>query len=183
MIYDSFAPTEQPELQQILSIMNIQPNQTFCDLGSGEGDVVIAAAQLGAIATGMEIDDHYYNLSLQKINDQSIQNASIVKQNFYTQDFNGYDILYTNLSEDVIRKIWDKLLTCHANGSKIYMYMGIEGYRRCFNCDSVLYEETHPNVRVVKFDLSNTPWFLGKTGYSHIPETSRLYTHVLMIMD
>ena len=44
----------------------IRPGERFYDLGCGDGRLVIAAAQMGAIAVG--IDDHQERLALARAN-------------------------------------------------------------------------------------------------------------------
>jgi len=183
MIYDTYAPTEQPELEKIFELMQIQSGETFCDLGSGDGRVVIHAAQSGATATGIEYDTNWCTTSINTIQTQNIQNATILQQDFYTiGDFSQYKIIYTNLSEDMCVSLWDKFVHAKNNGSRIFMYMGIEGFRRCHNIQTPIYDNPPTPVEVIKFNLTHNPWFLGLPGYNDVPSTPQTYTHVLLIM-
>ena len=182
LIYDTYAPTEKPELEIIMNMFNIQPGETFCDLGSGKGDVLIKAAQLGAQCYGYEIDTDLINESNNKINEFELtNNINILNQDFYNQDISNYNLIYVNLSEEAVIILLDKLLEAGEKGARIIMNMGMEGFRRCRQCNRVIYNEEIFNIKTVRFELSNIPWFINTPGY----ETNDLgpYTHILMTIN
>lgn len=51
-----FVPTPGDVVQRMLALAAVGPDDVVYDLGSGDGRIVIAAAQLGARAVGVEID-------------------------------------------------------------------------------------------------------------------------------
>lgn len=51
-----YVPTPEPVVDAMLSIAEVGPADTLIDLGSGDGRIPIAAARLGARASGVEID-------------------------------------------------------------------------------------------------------------------------------
>lgn len=51
-----YVPTPEPVVDAMLSIAGVGPADTLIDLGSGDGRIPIAAARLGARASGVEID-------------------------------------------------------------------------------------------------------------------------------
>ena len=51
-----YVPTPEPVVDAMLSIAQGGPADTLIDLGSGDGRIAIAAARLGARASGVEID-------------------------------------------------------------------------------------------------------------------------------
>lgn len=50
-----FVPMEAAVVKRVMEIANVGPGDTFYDLGSGDGRLVIAAAMRGAKAVGVEI--------------------------------------------------------------------------------------------------------------------------------
>jgi SAM-dependent methyltransferase len=50
-----YVPTLTPNLETALDMLDLQPGQTLLDLGSGDGKVLIAAAERGWNAVGIEV--------------------------------------------------------------------------------------------------------------------------------
>lgn len=180
-LYDVFVPIEDPELNKIMEIINIQSGQTFCDLGSGDGKVLIEAANRGAISHGIEYNPDLCTLTNQKITDLNISNVTVINDDFYTRDFSGYDIIFTNLADDICRALWDKLYQCHLQGSKVYMYLGVIGFGRCSStCPPMLYDVPPEHTEVITFSLLDPPWFALAEEYGATHVEGKVYTHVLM---
>lgn len=56
-VYDvPYVPTPEPVVDAMLAMAQVGANDTLIDLGSGDGRIAIAAARLGAKASGVEID-------------------------------------------------------------------------------------------------------------------------------
>src|SRR5262249_55024244 len=53
-----FIPTPAAVVEEMLDLADVRASDVVYDLGSGDGRVVIAAAQRGARAVGLEIDAH-----------------------------------------------------------------------------------------------------------------------------
>lgn len=51
-----YVPTPEPVVDAMLAMAGVGPADTVIDLGSGDGRIAIAAARLGARASGVEID-------------------------------------------------------------------------------------------------------------------------------
>lgn len=67
-----------PEIvHKMLELANVQPNDVVYDLGSGDGRIVIAAAQdFGAHAVGVELDSRLYELSEKRIQELGLSNRA-----------------------------------------------------------------------------------------------------------
>ncbi|KKP33109.1 MAG: hypothetical protein A2312_03715 [Candidatus Staskawiczbacteria bacterium RIFOXYB2_FULL_32_9] len=50
-----WVPTRKNDVERFLKLADIKPGQKFYDLGCGDGRLVIAAAKMGADATGFEL--------------------------------------------------------------------------------------------------------------------------------
>jgi SAM-dependent methyltransferase len=51
-----FLPTLKPQIHTALDLLDLQPGQRLLEIGSGDGRVLIAAAERGIISTGYEIN-------------------------------------------------------------------------------------------------------------------------------
>lgn len=180
-IYDTFAPIESVELTTILDLMQIHPGDTLCDVGCGDGRVLRAAAERGAFVTGIEYDPTLCATSETMLRDTGLA-GTIICADFYTTNFAGYDIIFTNLSEDVCRALWDQLVTAKTQGARIFMYMGVRGYRRCHTSAPCLYDDPPSNTTVHTFDSTIAPWFMEFPQYGGpaVPNTS--FTHVVLAL-
>lgn len=167
--YDNYLPIEPDLMTQMLSLLNIQPGEKFCDLGSGDGRVVIAAAQLGAEATGIEINSTLVQESQQNILAAGVT-ASIIEGDMYDMDLSPYDVVYGYLSHDVLRIMFDKYQQTTKPGNRFVMWCGYgtEEYvtaRACYDCTYVMDEQE----------------IAGKQIF-HINAESDGHTHMIMLV-
>lgn len=90
-----FVPSPQNVVERMLTAAKLKPGETLFDLGSGDGRVLIMAAQrFGAKAIGVEISSKEVNASMQQIRRLKLDNLCRVIEG---------DILETDLSEaDVV---------------------------------------------------------------------------------
>lgn len=58
-----FLPTLKPQRTQALDLLNLKPGQLFVDLGSGDGSLLVLAAQRGLRAVGYEINPFLFAYS------------------------------------------------------------------------------------------------------------------------
>jgi len=75
-----FARTSNRRLKQVLKLANLKPGDKLLDLGSGDGQIVSAAAGLGVQADGVEINPFYVCLSRQKIKHQMLSGKAKIYQ-------------------------------------------------------------------------------------------------------
>lgn len=69
-----FAATPQPVVEAMLKLAAVTPDDTVYDLGSGDGRIVILAAQeFGARAVGIEIDPRLVTLSRQLAREAGVE--------------------------------------------------------------------------------------------------------------
>ncbi len=83
-----FVPTPEDIVEVMLTIANVDRYDRVYDLGSGDGRIVIMAAQkFQAEAVGVEIDDDLYTKSMARIEELGLQNkAKILHMNMYKVD-------------------------------------------------------------------------------------------------
>jgi hypothetical protein len=80
-----FVPTPLEVAQKMLEIAKVQPDDVVYDLGSGDGRIVILAAQkFGARAVGVELDSGLYEESSARIRKLGLQDrAQILHENMF----------------------------------------------------------------------------------------------------
>jgi protein-L-isoaspartate O-methyltransferase len=80
-----FVPTPLEVAQKMLEIARVQPDDVVYDLGSGDGRIVILAAQkFGARAVGVELNSDLYEKSSERIRKLGLQNrAQIIHGNMF----------------------------------------------------------------------------------------------------
>lgn len=89
-----YLPTHPRTVEMIVAMVNIQPGVRAVDLGSGDGRLVIALAQAGALAHGFEVNPILAIWSKLKIKKLGLQNnAKIFVKSFWGQDLSQYDVV------------------------------------------------------------------------------------------
>lgn len=104
-----FVPMERAVVKRVMDLAGVGPGKVFCDLGSGDGRLVIAAALRGAKAIGIEIDTVRVLYSRFWIWLLRLKNAEIIKGNLFDQDLRDVDILNLYLLQETNEKLIPKL--------------------------------------------------------------------------
>lgn len=105
-----FLPTYQRSVETMIGLAGIKPGARAVDLGSGDGRIVIAMAQAGALADGFEINPVLVFLSRRKIKRLGLENqARIFRQNFWTADLSSYDVVMVFGTSHIMEKLEKKL--------------------------------------------------------------------------
>jgi protein-L-isoaspartate O-methyltransferase len=110
-----YYPTPESIVEKMLQLGGLKPGEKMFDLGSGDGRVVIMAAQkFGADATGVEIDNDLWKQSSEKIAQLGLEKrARIIKGDIQMQDFSSANLLTVYLlpsSNEKIRPMLEKQL-------------------------------------------------------------------------
>jgi len=110
-----YFPTPQTIVVKMLQLGELKAGEKMFDLGSGDGRIVIRAAQqFKADSTGVELDKDLYQQSMEKIAKLGLQNlARIIHGDILQQDYSSADLLTIYLlpiSNDKIRPMLEKQL-------------------------------------------------------------------------
>lgn len=110
-----FYPTPETVVERMLALGGLKPGEKMFDLGSGDGRVVIMAAQkFGADATGIEMDPDLHKQSTDRIKGLGLEKkARIILGDIVKQDLSSADLLTVYLlpsSNDKIRPMLEKQL-------------------------------------------------------------------------
>jgi protein-L-isoaspartate O-methyltransferase len=110
-----YYPTPETVVERMLKLGELKPGEKTFDLGSGDGRVVIMAAdKFKADATGIEIDPDLYKQSSERIKSMGLEKrARIINGDIAAQDFSQANMLTVYLlpsSNDKIRPMLEKQL-------------------------------------------------------------------------
>jgi protein-L-isoaspartate O-methyltransferase len=110
-----YFPTPETIVVKMLQLGELKAGEKMFDLGSGDGRIVIRAAQkFQADSTGVELDKDLYQQSMEKIRSLGLQNlARIIHGDILQQDYSPADLLTIYLlpiSNDRIRPMLEKQL-------------------------------------------------------------------------
>lgn len=103
-----YLPTKRRERQQALNLLNLKPGQTLVDLGSGDGSILVTAAQHDLRAIGYEINPFLWLVSRLR----TLKYGSRVRvklQSFWRADLSRADGVFVFLIERKMARL-DKLL-------------------------------------------------------------------------
>ncbi|OGD86735.1 hypothetical protein A2870_02750 [Candidatus Curtissbacteria bacterium RIFCSPHIGHO2_01_FULL_41_11] len=90
-----YVATEHKKIETIIKLAAIKKGETAIDLGSGDGRLLLAAAQKGAIAVGYEVNPFLIAITLihAKLKGLS-ENISVYKQNLWNADLKTADVIF-----------------------------------------------------------------------------------------
>ncbi|RPH38214.1 MAG: class I SAM-dependent methyltransferase [Planctomycetota bacterium] len=106
----AFVPTPSDVVQRMLRMAGVTKADVVCDLGSGDGRIVIAAAQdHGARGIGYEIDPQLVRLSRQAIEQRQLRKlVTIEDEDMYTADLSSATVVSVYLPEEFLEKLKPK---------------------------------------------------------------------------
>jgi protein-L-isoaspartate O-methyltransferase len=110
-----YFPTPPSVADKMLQLVELRAGEKMFDLGSGDGRIVILAAEkYKADATGVELDDSLYRQSSEEIKRRGLEKtARIIHGDIMAQDYSSADVLTVYLlpvSNDKLRPILEKQL-------------------------------------------------------------------------
>jgi protein-L-isoaspartate O-methyltransferase len=110
-----YYPTPETIVRKMLQLGELKAGEKMFDLGSGDGRIVIMAAEkFHAIAVGVELDRDLFHQSMERIRTLHLQQtAKIINGDILQQDYSSADLIAVYLlplSNDKVRPILDKQL-------------------------------------------------------------------------
>src|SRR5690349_16827939 len=106
-----FVPTWYPVADEMLTLARVTSDDVVYDLGSGDGRIVILAAQkYGARAVGIELDPHLVDVSRQVARDGEVANrATFIEGDLFNADISEATVVTLYLSYSINRRLEPKL--------------------------------------------------------------------------
>lgn len=110
-----FYPTPEVVVEKMLTLGELKPGEKMFDLGSGDGRIVIMAAQkFRADATGVELDKTLARQSAAKIRKLGLEErARIINGDLLKEDYSSADLVTVYLlplSNDKVQPLLDRAL-------------------------------------------------------------------------
>jgi protein-L-isoaspartate O-methyltransferase len=110
-----YYPTPETIVRKMLQLGELKAGEKMYDLGSGDGRIVIMAAQaFHAVAVGVELDRDLFRQSMEKIRTLHLQKtANIINGDLLLQNYSSADLITVYLlpiSNDKVRPILEKQL-------------------------------------------------------------------------
>lgn len=115
-----FVPSPQEVVDKMIELAGVKAGDVVYDLGSGDGRIVIAAAQRGARAIGFEIDGDLVRKSAANVRSAGVQDrAEIKQQDILTVDLSPASVVTMYLLPDVNLKLRPNILSQLKPGSRV----------------------------------------------------------------
>ena len=119
-------PLMSHTIRRILNFVDIRPGETICDLGCGDGRVLITAAKKYSAKGVGEIDPIKVGLArllvkLKKVDER----VSIIRGNIFDFDPSNADVVYLYLTHQAMDKLFPEIL------KKLKPTVRIVSYRFC----------------------------------------------------
>jgi SAM-dependent methyltransferase len=127
-----FVPTWEPVVYEMLALADVTSRDVVFDLGSGDGRIVILAAQkYGARGVGIEIDPKLVEISRQVAREAALEDkVAFVEGDLFTADITKATVVTLYLSESINRDLELKLRTELRPGTRVVSHQfGIGRWR------------------------------------------------------
>lgn len=113
--------TSRYRVETMVELAKIQPGDIGCDLGSGDGRIVIAFAKRGITMHGYETSPDLITLSRQNIANAHLSNAFIDTKDFWEEDLASYSIVCCYPMPTIMGRLERKLKDELKPGSRILL--------------------------------------------------------------
>lgn len=120
-----YYPTTRKKMERMLEYANFTKRDIACDLGCGDGRLVIAAARKCKKAVGVEIDPLRFFISLIKVELSRVKNAKIIFGDLFKQDLREANVVFLFLRQKTNDRLKEKLEKDLKKGSRIVSHYWI----------------------------------------------------------
>jgi tRNA A58 N-methylase Trm61 len=116
-----FVASPLPVIRHMLQLAELKKDETFFDLGAGDGRTVIMAAKdFGARAVGVELREDLAEKALTSIRELGLQDRiTIIQSDMFTVDLRPADVVFLYLTTSANEKVKPKLETELKPGARI----------------------------------------------------------------
>jgi len=111
-----WAPLGEEEIAQVLTLANLGRDERFVDLGCGDGRVLDAALEAGALATGIEVRGELARAAQRRLARWGAR-ARVLQQSFHTAELDA-DVVFVYLSPAALQRLSGRL-ACLPSGTRI----------------------------------------------------------------
>ncbi|MFN7088229.1 MAG: SAM-dependent methyltransferase [Candidatus Paceibacteria bacterium] len=115
-----YVPTPQRLVEKIIQVSELKPGETLIDLGSGDGRILIAAAQRDANAVGYEINPILASWSRKKAKNAGVENkVKVLTKSFWQAKLTAADVVTVYLISHRMATLERKLETELRPGTRV----------------------------------------------------------------
>jgi protein-L-isoaspartate O-methyltransferase len=115
-----YSPSGDSRVDTMLEFAEVNPGEMVVDLGAGEGKLVVAFAQAGAIVDGFEIDLPRFRIANKNIQRFDLANrAHIYHTDFWDENLGLYDIILIYGITSIMPRLERKIMSEGKPGARI----------------------------------------------------------------
>lgn len=104
-----YLPTLKPQVKDALDLIDLKPGQRMLELGSGDGRILLAAAEKGIYSVGYELNPFLVLVSKYKTRKYK-KYVTIKMTNFWNQKLPEADGIFTFLLQRYMEKLDNKII-------------------------------------------------------------------------
>jgi SAM-dependent methyltransferase len=116
-----WVPARRYDIDELLEDAKLVKNNTYIELGCGDGRIVRAAAQKGAKAIGIELNPVLWLIA--KVRTMNCPNAQIKFGNFWAVDLSQADVVMAFLVPRTMPRLGVKAAAEMKSGSRLVSYI------------------------------------------------------------
>jgi hypothetical protein len=118
-----FVPIDRDRVRTMLDLAQVRPGERLVDLGAGDGRIVVAAAQRGAVAEGWEISPFLWLLGQWNIRRAGVGDRARMRLgSYWDTGFRDADVVTLFLITQQMPRMEKKLQTELRPGSRVASY-------------------------------------------------------------
>lgn len=113
--------TDPGKLKRLIRLAQVKHGDNMCDLGSGDGRLVIAGAQAGAVATGYELNPVLVWWSRWLVRRNKLDDTAVIlSKNFWNEDLSPYNVVVVfGVGGKMMAELENKLLKELRPGARV----------------------------------------------------------------
>jgi len=127
-----YVPSKKNDSSELFSELNLKKGSVVVDLGSGDGKVLLAAAEAGLRPIGYELNPFLYLIS--KIRLRKYPKSKVIWGNYWSADLSKADLVFVFSAAPFMQKLYDKLKYQLKSGAFVASYAfsfeGIKIYKK-----------------------------------------------------
>ncbi len=127
-----FAPTPEEVARRMMGVANLHRGEVFYDLGSGDGTLlIIAAEEFGAHAIGVEIQRKLVTQSRSRIRNLGLENMiKVIEGDLFKVELSNADVVALYLTPWALKGLRPKLEKELKHGVRVVVYKyPVEGWK------------------------------------------------------
>ena len=115
-----YVRSKKEKIETMLELAQVKPGETVTDLGSGDGSILIEAAQQGAMGVGVEVNPFLVWHSRRHIRKAGLEDKiKIIKRDFREHHLGNTDVVFLYLWPSTLEELQEKFLRELKPGTRI----------------------------------------------------------------